>query len=1161
MRKGLVIVFLLFIVLALQLVYAVEVDKNIERELSINKTSKVWVKLKDSKINLRLGANSDSSNIISEGKWGKFKLRRNFPKYNAFSAEVDNATLEQLRTDSRVESIDYVYPIEKDLDLSTPITRANNVWPFQVNGINLTGTGEVICVLDTGVNYHHPIFGNCTLSMVQNGSCPRIVAGYDFGNGDSDPIDVDSASHGTNVAGIVISNDTTYRGIAPNAKIAAIKVFADDGTGSSDNIISGLDWCINNATKFNISVITMSLSFTGFYSNSSCNSYITAVTDEITTAIKNNISVIASSGNDNNWGIKAPACIENVTSVGAVYDSDMGPIAWSVCTDSTTGTDNITCFTDRGPNLDLLAPGARVTSADKIGGFATISGTSQAAPMVAGASAILHEYLKQQNGTASPFVIVNALNKSGDFINDTAMTNISFARINILNAIRYLDASPPQTMLVYPQNGSYFNSRNISFNFTLNDPKPIANATLYGNFSAGFLFGLNASNTTTLTNSNLTTITVSNVTEGVWLWNIYSCDNSSKCGLATANYTFTVDLTPPAINFTPATPDNNSRVSSNSIFVNVSIAEANFANISYYLFSSSGVLISQANYTNLTTYYNFTGLSDGNYSFNATVYDLVGFKNSTPTYTITVDAAAPLPQGTVTVTGTNKTNTTLIFNITWKDSPGSGEGLSGYIFSQNQSGTFVNSSWTAFSAGNVSTASLNVTLVHNQGFSFQFFANDSSGNINSTPLASLLVANSLPGQATVLSPPNASTNISINISAQSTDADNETVSFFYFVNGSLIANSNSSIIFNGSNGLYYVDVLASDGFDNATANSSRIQFTKNATPSITGVSSGSPGTSSTTITWTTDLAANSTINYGLTASLGSSAVDSSQVTSHSIPLSSLSSSTTYYYNVTSCDWSSMCNTTGPLSFATSAVSTTSSSGGGGGGGGGGSGGVAPAASNQQTFITVFNAGETKSIEPAISGYPVDKIEVTSTASTQASFTFEKVDSKPETAPDIQQPVNSYFSIAKSVNDSAISLVRIHFSVEKSWLAANNASKDSIVLERLKSIWNLLPTGIVNETQSTINYIAISPGLSYFAISIIEQPKPKNETEYISKPLDSVKTENITQVSVNESPSKIVETKKSPKIPAYAFWLLVGIMGVGVIFLVTRKKKDEKQDKH
>src|SRR3989338_7120208 len=125
--------------------------------------------------------------------------------------------------------------------------------------MNITGKGETACVIDSGIDYTHPDLGGCTNDTFLAGNCSKVIAGHDFKNNDTNPID--DQGHGTHVAGIIASTNETYRGVAPDATLVAIKV-CDNTTGGNcadEDIINGIDWCINNASKYNISVISMSL--------------------------------------------------------------------------------------------------------------------------------------------------------------------------------------------------------------------------------------------------------------------------------------------------------------------------------------------------------------------------------------------------------------------------------------------------------------------------------------------------------------------------------------------------------------------------------------------------------------------------------------------------------------------------------------------------------------------------------------------------------------------------------------------------------------------------------------------------------------------------------------------------------------------------------------
>jgi hypothetical protein len=169
----------------------------------------------------------------------------------------------------------------------------------------------------------------------------------------------------------------------------------------------------------------------------------------INNAIASGIFVSVASGN-NGWidGISAPACASGATSVGAVYDANMGrqPPAPDVysnanCFDATTSPNKITCYSNRGSILDLLAPGSLITSSckDTGGGFCEAGGTSMAAPHVAGLAALMLE----KNLDLTPFQIETMINNSGISIydDDNSRNNgpgsgLTFPRIDALEAIQ-----------------------------------------------------------------------------------------------------------------------------------------------------------------------------------------------------------------------------------------------------------------------------------------------------------------------------------------------------------------------------------------------------------------------------------------------------------------------------------------------------------------------------------------------------------------------------------------------------------------------------------------------------------------------------------------------------------------------------------------------------
>jgi subtilisin family serine protease len=235
--------------------------------------------------------------------------------------------------------------------------------------------------------------------------------------------------------------------MAPGANLAAVKVFDSTGSGTFGAVAAGIDWCRTNAATFGISVINMSLGDSGSYTSTTC-PVIGTVNTAILNAYNANITPVASSGNDGYTnGISFPACMAQVVSVGATYDDNVGSQTWctqvinnvctATCTDSTTQADKVVCLTNRSADLDLLAPGAVITSSASTqgtscgapsGGLDDCSGTSMAAPHVAGAAALI----KHRNPLLTPAQVKAILKNSGELIADSS-TGLTFPRLDAVS--------------------------------------------------------------------------------------------------------------------------------------------------------------------------------------------------------------------------------------------------------------------------------------------------------------------------------------------------------------------------------------------------------------------------------------------------------------------------------------------------------------------------------------------------------------------------------------------------------------------------------------------------------------------------------------------------------------------------------------------------------
>lgn len=240
-----------------------------------------------------------------------------------------------------------------------------------VSQVNYKGAGATVVVIDDGIDFTKSAFGPCTAVATPSATCRVVVANTIVNSGTANA----SPNHGSNVAATVL-------GVAPEAKIAAINVFNNSGGAYTSDILSAINWAVANRSTYNIVAINMSLGASD-KNTSPCQS--NPFTSPIQRAKDAGINVVVAAGNDGYLdGISTPACAPAAISVGAVYDSNVGGLAYSNCTDSTSGADKVTCFSNSANYLTLLAPGALITAAG-----ITMAGTSQASPHVAGAVAVL----------------------------------------------------------------------------------------------------------------------------------------------------------------------------------------------------------------------------------------------------------------------------------------------------------------------------------------------------------------------------------------------------------------------------------------------------------------------------------------------------------------------------------------------------------------------------------------------------------------------------------------------------------------------------------------------------------------------------------------------------------------------------------------------------
>ena len=346
--------------------------------------------------------------LTAETRTGDFEEKHRMVTIPWVSARISRAVLQKLRDHANVAIIEEDIPIHALLAESAPLIGADRSWDLGV-----TGAGINVAILDTGIDTDHPDLQNslaweeCFLSGAR---CPGSTTGRASGDGSAE----DGHGHGTHVAGIITSDNTTHRGVAPDAGIVAIKVLDDSGSGLMSDIEHGLDWVAANYAAYDIGIVNMSLG-SGVSYGYACDNEYTSMSEVVAQVRSKGVMLFAASGNDGeDSGINMPACLSNVVSVGSVYDDNVGALNYSVCSETETAADQITCFSNVSDNLDLLAPGAIIVSSKTGGGSISMSGTSMAAPHAAAVAALLLE----ANSDQSPDEIIDLMTETGATVYD-----------------------------------------------------------------------------------------------------------------------------------------------------------------------------------------------------------------------------------------------------------------------------------------------------------------------------------------------------------------------------------------------------------------------------------------------------------------------------------------------------------------------------------------------------------------------------------------------------------------------------------------------------------------------------------------------------------------------------------------------------------------------
>lgn len=316
-----------------------------------------------------------------------------------------------------LDGLGYVVSVRRDRALTIHLAESTQ----QVNvpgalAVGLSGNGNAVAVLDTGVESGHAFFGGRVVAEAcfSQNQCPGGTAGPQIGAGTGAPCTTNgSCDHGTHVAGIAAGLGTTLSGVARGADIIAISVFSQLNNAAqcapeappcirafSGDIVDGLDQVLLFNNNVNLDIAAANLSLGGGQFNGFCNNADINMTQAINNLRNVGVATVISSGNNGfNGSVGFPGCIENAITVGNVTDSDA-----------------VASSSNSGPQVDLMAPGTNIQSSVLGGAFGPKSGTSMAAPHVAGAFAVM----RQRFPTETVQQIEQRLENTGVMVTDAA---------------------------------------------------------------------------------------------------------------------------------------------------------------------------------------------------------------------------------------------------------------------------------------------------------------------------------------------------------------------------------------------------------------------------------------------------------------------------------------------------------------------------------------------------------------------------------------------------------------------------------------------------------------------------------------------------------------------------------------------------------------------
>ncbi len=334
--------------------------------------------------------------------------------YNGFAITTTQSVADQIR------QLPYVAQVIEDRKVKTNYSDNNNAIyaPQAWQQFDATGKNITIGIIDTGIDYNHPDLGQGI------GAGFKVVGGYDFVNGDNDPMD--DHGHGTHVAGIAAANGVSFKGVAPDAKLMAYKVLTSEGWGYDSWIMAAIERSAdpdqNPNTDDALDVVSMSLGRAPVAND--------PMAEAVNNAVAKGIVFTIAAGNDYDYfTVGSPGIAEKAITVAAVDNngftapfSSKGPVAGTLAL-----------------KPDVAAPGVDINSTFPNQQYESLSGTSMATPHVAGAAALILE--KHPDWT--PEMVKGALMNSANPSMALNAWDQGAGMINVLEALKVNSVAVP----------------------------------------------------------------------------------------------------------------------------------------------------------------------------------------------------------------------------------------------------------------------------------------------------------------------------------------------------------------------------------------------------------------------------------------------------------------------------------------------------------------------------------------------------------------------------------------------------------------------------------------------------------------------------------------------------------------------------------------------